>query len=205
MSFENGYIKTEAEIRVKSSEIANRIIDKQLNEITMKINHEKRGSEEFIAKKSLILMDTCAILDIPASQIFLQNQKADSNIVIPVAVMGELQSLASKTDSRGVFQKAQTMRRVIMECYERGTLNIYDGNIHGIIADEVFHSLIMNFAREYDITVVSQDYWLCQDLLTICRLPSVRGRKVKVMNLNIDGTLKNVEWRGTSYLMSVGE
>ncbi|MBQ7197330.1 MAG: hypothetical protein IJS40_07975 [Synergistaceae bacterium] len=205
MSFEDGYIKTEAEIRVKSSEIANKIIDKQLNELTRKINHEKSAPGESVAKKSLILMDTCAILDSPASQIFLQNQNAGSNIVIPLVVMGELQSLASKKDSRGVYQKAQTMRRVIMECRERGTLNIYDGNINGIIADEVFHSLIMNFAREYDITIVSQDYWLCQDLLTICRLPSVRGRKVKVMNLNIDGTLKSVEWRGTSYLMSVGE
>ncbi len=207
MRLEIGYLHNEAEIREKSSQLASRIIDRQLNEITQKIQRKSEHTSvlETRVKEPVVFIDTCAILEVPASKIYLQNVASSENrcgekLVIPLTVMGELQSLASKKDDMGIYQKARTMWSMIMECWERGLVNIYDSRENTIFADEMLQSLVIEFSREYDVTVISQDYWLCQDLLTICRLPSVRGRKIRVKKLDSKGNLVQVEWRGSFYL-----
>lgn len=209
MGLEAGYLHDETEIREKSSRLASKIIDRQLCRLTGRKSKHISVSGSRV-KESVVFIDTCAILEFPASRIYFQNAALRENrdkekIIVPLSVMGELQSLASKKDDMGIYQTARTMWAMIMECWKRGLVNIYDARENAIFADEIFQSLVLAFARDYDVTVISQDYWLSQDILTLCRLPSVRGRKVNVRKLDSKGNLVPVEWRGAFYLTFIGE
>ena len=210
MKLDAGYIQDENEILRKSSEIANKIIDRQLNELTKKLhrNPETNNDTALYSNsnvESVTFIDTCALLEVPASQIFLENAALiQEKIIIPLTVMGELQSLASRNDNDGLHIKAQKIWSEILTRWKQGLISIYDSEVNGIMADELFQSLIIAFARNYDITIISQDYWLSQDLLTICRLPSVKGRRIKVKKLDNSGRLIDVEWRGSLYLTFIG-
>ena len=153
----------------------------------------------------LILIDTSALLEMPCSKIFIHNiapalMKRGEKLVVPMSVMCELKNLAEHSSSSDVKQRAKDMFAFVLDYWRQGVINIYDNEAGGIFADELLQILTITFARLYRVIVISQDYFLGQDLLTISRLPSVKGRSIAVRKLDSNGELVKVEWNGASYL-----
>ena len=168
-------------------------------------NHSLKSS---LSEKQelLIIMDTSALMETPCSEMFIRKiqpalARRGEKIVIPISVMGELRNIARSKSGSARSIKAGKVFRSVMDFWRHGVIRIYDNHgAGGIFADEQFQVLAIGFSRSYRVIVISQDYLLGQDLLTISRLPSVKGRRISVRKLNHDGTLSKVTWNGASYL-----
>ena len=204
MNLSDHYLHDEQEILRKSTELVSKYhVDKAMEKFYRKANaHNHTNSRK---NDLLILIDTSALLETPCSKIFIHNiapalMKRGEKIVIPMSVICELQNLAEHSGSRDVSQRAKDMFAFVLDYWRQGVINIYDNEAGGIFADELLQILTITFARLYRVIVISQDYFLGQDLLTISKLPSVKGRSISVRKLNSNGELLKVEWNGASYL-----
>ncbi len=207
MSLRSHYILDEDEIRGKLSQMVGMYrLDSALEKVYRKADGTHGRSFCDNSRELLILMDTSALMETPSSEIFIRKTapallRRKQNLIIPISVMGELQNIADTKSGRSQGINAGKMLEFVMEYWRKGVISIYDNHgAGGIFADELFQVLAVGFARDYRVIVISQDYLLGQDLLTICRLPSVRGREISIRKLGRGGSIERVKWDGASYI-----
>lgn len=207
MSLRSHYILDEDEIRGKLFHMVSTYrFDVALKKVYKEADGTRGRSFCCNDRELLILMDTSALMETPSSEIFISKTapallRRKQKLVIPISVMGELKNIADTKSGRSQGINAGKMLEFVMEYWRRGVISIYDNQgAGGIFADELFQVLAVGFARDYRVIVISQDYLLGQDLLTICRLPSVKGREISIRKLTPKGNIERVEWNGASYL-----
>ena len=152
-------------------------------------------------RDEIILIDTCSLLMHPSAEIYF-SQKAPKlirdgkKIVIPLAVVDELRKLTSRRDDPVLSRNARSTLELIREYKEKGIIAVHGDDTDGTLADNAFQKVIAMFGQTHNITVITQDYQLGQDLLTMGHSLSVRGRKVNVRKFDDKGNLLWVEWEG---------
>lgn len=86
------------------------------------------------------------------------------------------------------------MTNLILNYRDMGAIAIYGDDNDGTFADNVFHKVVTMFSRRYNLIVITQDYLLGQDLMTMGHLPSVRRKKISVCKIEKNGDLTEFSW-----------
>ena len=142
----------------------------------------------------MTLIDTCSLLALPASELYLKKLKSSRGKVIVLwAVLDELRK---KTRSKDYYlsERAQKILSLVFTYEARGvvTLGLDDDKDSRNFADNIFLGVVFKYGLKNDITVITQDMKLADDLLTAKNSKSVNGLNIKVKRLENDGTLSEV-------------
>lgn len=154
-----------------------------------------------IPRDEMILIDTCSLLMYPGSEIYFRNQaskllRTGKKIIIPFVVINELRNLTTRKSDLELSSKARNVLNFIREYKEQGIIAIHGEATDGTLADNTFQKVITMFGHLYNIIIITQDYNLGQDLLTMGHMHSSGRRKVNVKKLDNRGQLHVVEWEG---------
>ena len=142
----------------------------------------------------MTLIDTCSLLELPASEIFLRKLKAAGRKVIVLwAVIDELRKKIRARDS-DIRERAQKIFNAVFEYQARGTVTIGldDDKNSRNFADNIFLGAVFKYGLKNDITVITQDKGLAEDLLNAKNSKSVSGLNITVKRLESDGSLSEV-------------
>ena len=148
----------------------------------------------------MILIDTSSLLR-EGAELFLKKAapellKRGLKIIVPLAVVNELNKKALQSADPDLSRRARNIISSIMGYKDMGVIAVYGDENDGSFADNVFHKAAAMFALTYDLTVITQDYRLGQDLLMMGHMRSVNHRKISVCKINRDGDLREVLWEG---------
>lgn len=154
-----------------------------------------QSNNTFIKRSSMTLIDTCSLLELPASELYLKTLRASSGKVIVLwAVIDELRKKIRDRDP-DISSRAQRIFNLIFEYEARGliTLGLGDDKTSRNFADNLFLGIVFKYGLRNDITVITQDRKLAEDLLAAKHSKSVNGLNITVKRLENDGTLSDFE------------
>lgn len=144
-------------------------------------------------REKMILIDTSSLLQEEAEQALKQIvsklMSEGRKLIVPLVVIDELNRKAIQNQNPSLARRARNIVRLVLEYQELGGIAIYGDKNDGSFADNVFQKVAAMFALNYDITVITQDKFLSQDLLTMANMNSVRHRKISVFRIGSDGKL----------------
>lgn len=189
-------IKTYPHDRLLTTEERDKLYDAWLYSNINNVSNINRKTSKI--RKKIILIDTSSLLQ-SGSEKFLKKSarklsKGDRQIIVPLVVMHELNKKAIQNQDKSLSQKARNIINIILEYRDMGALEIYGDDTDGTFADNVFHKVAAMFALNYDFIVITQDYGLAQDLLTMAHMKSVSHRKISVYKINSNGNLLIVKY-----------
>ena len=151
-------------------------------------------------REKMMLIDTSSLLHRGAPAFFKdivpELLRESRKLIVPDAVMQELSAKAVQSDNPELSSKAREIMRLVLEYRDMGAIAVYGDISDGAFADNVFHTAAAKFGLKYDLTVITQDYRLGQDLLIMGRMGSVHHRHIKVSKLNSSGELVPVKREG---------
>ena len=150
-------------------------------------------------RNSMTLIDTCSLLELPAAELYLKTLRASSGKVIVLwAVIDELRRKIRDRDP-DISSRAQRIFNLIFEYEARGliTLGLGDDKDSRNFADNIFLGIVFKYGLRNDITVITQDRKLADDLLNAKHSKSVNGLNISVKRLENDGTLSDYEAHDT--------
>lgn len=145
----------------------------------------------FPVRQSITLIDTCSLLQLPASEIYLRKLKASGGKVIVLwAVIDELRRKIRDKD-QDLSERAQKIFNLIFDYEARGvvTIGLRDDKDSRNFADNIFLGAVFKYGLRNDITVITQDKKLAEDLLSAKNSKSVSGLNITVKKLESDGTI----------------
>ena len=102
--------------------------------------------------------------------------------------------LEKKLDDKLIKDKAGKIINLIAGYQAKGLLEIRGDDGDGTFADNVFHKIVTMFALNHNLTIITQDFNLAQDILKMTLMASVRHRKVKVFKLNQAGDVIEIKF-----------
>ena len=148
----------------------------------------------------LTLIDTCSLLENPGGELFMKNEIAGlvssgEKVIVPLAVVYELERIAGRRDG-DIAARAGMALKAVNALREAGLVGIYGDKDDGTFADNVFQKVITMLGMRYQITVVTQENDLAQDILAMGHMASVRRKKITVRKINSQGKLVGVAWKG---------
>lgn len=151
----------------------------------------------------ITLIDTCSLLEEHGGELFLKNELAGlvssgEKVIVPLAVIHELESIARRGD-RELAGRAKKVLRAVVVLREAGFIGIYGDENDGTFADNVFQKVITILGMRYQITVITQENNLAQDILAMGHMSSVRRKKITVRKINSQGKLVDVTWKGDNF------
>ena len=143
----------------------------------------------------MTLIDTCSLLALPASELYLRKLKSTRGKVIVLwAVIDELRK---KTHSKDYYvsERAQKIFDLVFAYEARGvvTIGLDDDKDSRNFADNIFLGAVFKYGLRNAITVITQDKKLAEDLLSTKNSKSVNGLHITVKRLESDGTLSEVK------------
>ena len=150
-----------------------------------------QSNNTFIKRNNMTLIDTCSLLEVPASELYLKTLRASSGKVIVLwAVVDELRRKIRDRDP-DISSRAQKIFNLIFEYEARGlvTLGLGDDKNSRNFADNIFLGIVFKYGLRNDITIITQDRKLADDLLSAKHSRSVNGLNISVKRLESDGTL----------------
>ena len=153
-------------------------------------------------RERMLLIDTSSLLHRGAPA-FLKGivpelLREGRKLIVPDAVMKELSAKALQQDNPELSGKAREIMRLVLEYRDMGAVAVHGDTSDGTFADNVFHTAAAKFGLKYDLTVITQDYRLGQDLLLMGHMRSVHHRRISVSKLNSSGELVPVKWEGVN-------
>ena len=146
-------------------------------------------------REKMLLIDTSSLLEASAEialkKLVPELLREGRQMIVPYIVMEELNRKAIKSDRYVLSRRARKMMRIIFEYKDLGAVAIYgDANDMRIgFADGVFQKLAAMFAKDYDISVITQDNDLARELMEMAGMRSVRRRKINVYRIDSGGRL----------------
>lgn len=150
----------------------------------------------------ITLIDTCTLLEDPGGELFLKNElegllSSGEKVIVPLAVVRELERIAGKKGTE-LAERAGKMLMAVITLREAGFIGIYGDKDDGTFADNVFQKVITILGMRYQITVITQENDLAQDILAMGHMASVRRKKITVRKITPQGKLVEVLWKGDS-------
>ena len=143
----------------------------------------------------MLLIDTSSLLEASAEialkKLVPELLREGRQMIVPYIVMEELNRKAIKSDRYVLSRRARKMMRIIFEYKDLGAVAIY-GDVNDMrigFADGVFQKLAAMFAKDYDISVITQDNDLARELMEMAGMRSVRRRKINVYRIDSGGRL----------------
>ena len=147
------------------------------------------------AREKILLIDTSSLLETSAESVLKKLVpkllREGRQMIVPYIVMEELNKKAIKSDRLALSRRARDMMKIIFKYKESGAVAIYgDANDMKIgFADGVFQKLAAMFAKDYDISLITQDNDLARELMEMAGMRSVRHRKINVYRIDSGGNL----------------
>ena len=152
----------------------------------------ERGQMIMIDTSSLLAEGAEAFLK-KAAPIFL---KEGRKIIVPAAVMHELNAKAVQDSDPELSRRARSIMNTVLNYRDMGAAAIYGDDNDGDFADNVFHKAAAMFGLTHNLIVITQDYRLGQDLLSMVHMRSVNHRSIHVSRLDSSGDLVPLKWKG---------
>ena len=147
------------------------------------------------SREAMTLIDTCSLLEVPASELYLKKlMHSRGNVIVPWAVIDELRK-KSRSKDPDIRTRAQKIFNVVFDYEARGiiTVGLDDDKDSRNFADNIFIGAVFKYGLKNDITVITQDKRLAEDLLNTRNSKSVNGLNISVKRLESDGTLSEVQ------------
>ena len=147
----------------------------------------------FSKRDTLTFIDTCSLLEVPASELFLKSLRAsDGKIIILWAVIDELRRKIRDKDP-DISTKAQKVFNLVFDYEAKGrlTIGLDDDKNSRNFADNIFLGAVFRYGLSSNVTVITQDRKLAEDLLNTRNSKSVNGLHISVKRLEDDGTLSD--------------
>ena len=184
---------------IKSSSLTRKLTNEEVDRIYDEWLEEGLSSKDFTphqqsrAREKMILIDTSSLLQRGAEhalkRIVPKLMSEGRKLIVPLVVIYELNRKAAQDQNPSLARRARNIINVVLEYQELGGIAIYGDKDDGSFADNVFQKIATMFALSYDISVITQDKFLSQDLLTMANMHSVRHRKISVFRINGNGKL----------------
>lgn len=151
----------------------------------------------------ITLIDTCSLLEYPGSGLFLRYElprliNSGEKVIVPLVVAKELDRLSKQDTRPEIAERAGKALLAVAKLRESGVISIYGDDNDGTFADNVFQKVITILGRRYQITVITQERDLAQDILAMGHMASVKRKTIRVKKITREGKLINVEWKGAS-------
>ena len=147
----------------------------------------------FNKRELLTFIDTCSLLELPASELFLKSLRAsDGKIIILWAVIDELRKKIRDKDP-DISSRAQKIFNLVFDYEAKGvlTIGLDDDKNSRNFADNIFLGAVFRYGLSSNVTVITQDKKLAEDLLNAKNSKSVNGLHISVKRLEDDGTLSD--------------
>ena len=142
----------------------------------------------------MTLIDTCSLLVLPASELYLKKLKhSHGKVIVLWAVIDELRKQTRSKDYY-LSERAHKIFNLVFDYEARGvvTIGLDDDKNSRDFADNIFLGVVFKYGLKSDITVITQDRKLAEDLLSARNSKSVNGLNITVKRLESDGTLSEV-------------
>ncbi len=147
----------------------------------------------FNKREPLTFIDTCSLLEVPASELFLKSLRAsDGKVVVLWAVIDELRKKIRDKDPES-SSNAQKIFNLVFDYEAKGilTIGLDDDKSSRNFADNIFLGAVFRYGLSNNVTVITQDKKLAEDLLNARNSKSVNGLHISVKRLEDDGTLSD--------------
>ncbi len=138
-----------------------------------------------------IFIDTCSLM-YPQAEAFFRHwiepraRQPQVRVLVPVSVAHEIQKHLDGTDENA-RRKAEQAAPILKTYVQQGLVEWVDDQDRRF-ADNVFLTLFQHFCLQYDLTLVTQDGNLAQDVLDIKKRRSVQVRKrISAVRIARDG------------------
>ena len=144
-------------------------------------------------RDDLIFIDTCSLLELPASELFLKSLRISKKKVIVLrAVTDEIRRKINDKDS-DISSRAQKIFNLIFDYEAAGFVQIGldDDKNNRHFADNIFLGAAFKYGLNNNIIVITQDKKLAEDLLSLKNSKSVNGLNISVKRLENNGTLSD--------------
>ena len=155
------------------------------------IHFQRMQNSIFPKRETMTLIDTCSLLELPASELYLKKLKsAHGKVIVLWAVIDELRKQTRSKDYY-LSERAQKIFSLVFDYEARGVvkLGLDDDKDSRNFADNIFLGAVFKYGLKNDITVITQDRKLAEDLLRTRDSKSVNGLNITVKRLESDGTL----------------
>ena len=154
--------------------------------------------QDFLNQDFRIFVDTCSILYdhgeafwSNAIQVLDQNER---HIIVPLAVMRELEKQANKNDSSlEVVQRARRMHDVILQLADMKLVKIF-GDSNENFADNVFQYIFTRYRTRNKLLLITQDNDLAKDILRLNETNAVRTMPILAKRIDPSGNLIGYGW-----------
>jgi len=156
-------------------------------------------SLDFIVKSSKIFIDTCTLMHAGAEKFFYSNLKPilifyQQKAIVPKKVIDEIERLRIKSDISCKVKAEKGIR--ILKNYLDNQLLVIRGERNDPFADNLFQYVFTKFRTKYNLTLLTQDRNLAQDILGLKIAKSIQSNKsIKVFFLKANGDLLDWEKR----------
>ena len=147
----------------------------------------------FNKREPLTFIDTCSLLEVPASEKFLKGlRSSDGKVIVLWAVIDELRKKIRDKD-RDISSRAQKIFNLVFDYEAKGvlTIGLDDDKNSRNFADNIFLGAVFRYGLSNNVTVITQDKKLAEDLLNAKNSKSVNGLHISVKRLEDDGTLSD--------------
>lgn len=165
------------------------------------LNVEEK-SEAFLessVKNFKIFIDACSLLsdraDIFWTRMVPILEREKKSMIIPLRVYQEVKKYADdpvrcqRKSDPNLNQRAKDALKSISTLQKAGLVNIY-GDEHDNFADNVFQTVFTQFRLKYNLMLITEDYALASDIITIEKSKSVKTKnRILVERINKDGYL----------------
>ncbi len=176
-----------------------RLYDEWLRSQIPPLQHKHNPPQQKPSRENMIMIDTSSLLE-DGAEAFLKKTapvllRESRKLIVPSAVMDELNAIAMQDSNPDLSHKARKIMNTVLNYRDMGVIAIYGDDNDGSFADNVFHKAAAMFGLRYNLTVITQDYRLGQDLLAMGRMQSVHNRRIRVSKLAKSGALVPVKWK----------
>lgn len=149
----------------------------------------------------ITLIDTCSLLEHPGTELFLKNElkgllSSGEKVIVPLVVVRELERISARSGNPELSRRAVKAIQAVAALREAGLVGIYGDKDDGTFADNVFQKVITMLGMRYQITVVTQENDLAQDILAMGHMSSVRRKRISVRKITPQGKIAEVSWKG---------
>lgn len=147
----------------------------------------------FTKREPLTFIDTCSLLELPASELFLKSLRAsDGKVIVLWAVIDELRKKIRDKDPE-ISSNAQKIFNLVFDYEAKGvlTIGLDDDKTSRNFADNIFLGAVFRYGLSNNVIIITQDRKLASDLLSTRNTKSVNGLHISVKRLEDDGTLSD--------------
>ena len=159
-----------------------------------KTDSDRQRELEELAKRYYIFMDTNALIDAESTPFWTNIagalQFCGKKVVIPVACAAELEKIAYN-DSKADMMKARAAIHTVNRLLREGNAVLVgtEEERKDNFADPILLERILKYGRDKKLLIITNDTKLAVDALSLTKLQSTKGYKIRVMNIGFDGYL----------------